>query len=103
MASSIDSKLRFAIAGKRMVTFQADGCLRKAEPHDYGLFKGAARLFYYQVGGESRTGKLPGWRWARIEKIKDLNITDEPFAGPRPVSGRHVAWEKLFASVSKRG
>ena len=103
MASSIDSKLRFAIAGKRMVTFQADGCLRKAEPHDYGLFKGAARLFYYQVGGESRTGKLPGWRWARIEKIKDLSITDEPFAGPRPVSGRHVAWEKLFASVSKRG
>jgi hypothetical protein len=103
MASSVDSKLRFAIAGKRLVTFTADGCLRKAEPHDYGIFKGVTRLFYYQVGGQSRSGKLPGWRWVRVAGISDLRITDEHFAGPRPVNGRHVAWEKLFASVSKRG
>jgi hypothetical protein len=101
--SSTDSKLRFAIAGRRLVTFTADGCPRKAEPHDYGVFKGAVRLFYYQVGGRSRSGKLPGWRWAKVAKITDLSITDERFAGPRPVNGRHVAWEKLFASVSKRG
>ena len=102
MAASIDSKLRFAITGKRLVTFKADGCLRKAEPHDYGLFKGVPRLFYFQVGGESRSGKLPGWRWAKIDRISDFTITDEHFAGPRPVNGRHVAWEKVFASVSKK-
>ena len=103
MAASIDSKLRFAITGRRLVTFKADGCLRKAEPHDYGLFKGESRLFYYQVGGESRSGKLPGWRWVKVTRISDLTITDEPFDGPRPVSGKHVAWEKVFASVHKRG
>jgi hypothetical protein len=103
MGASIDSKLRFAIAGKRLVTFTSGGCLRKVEPHDYGLCKGEARLFCYQVGGQSRSGKLPGWRWVKLAGISDLNITDEPFAGPRPVHGRHVAWEKLFASVSKRG
>jgi hypothetical protein len=103
MPASIDSQLRFAITGKRLVTFKADGCLRKAEPHDYGLFKGVARLFYYQIGGESRSGKLPGWRWVKVARISDLTITDEPFAGPRPVGGKHVAWDKVFASVYKRG
>jgi hypothetical protein len=102
VASSVDSKLRFAIAGKRLVTFTAEGCPRKAEPHDYGIFKGVARLLYYQVGGQSRSGKLPGWRWAKVAGISDLSITDEVFAGPRAVNGRHVAWEKVFASVSKK-
>ena len=103
MSSSVDSKLRFAIAQRRLVRFTSDGLPRIAEPHDYGVFKGVARLFYYQVGGQSRSGTLPGWRWAQAAEIADLVITDESFPGSRPVTGRHVKWDKLFASVSKRG
>jgi len=45
-----------------------------------------ARLFFYQTGGESRSGKPVGWRWAVPSKIS-----------PRE---RHVKWGVLFASVS---
>jgi len=62
------------------------GCRRLAEPHDYGVIKGETRLFFYQTGGESRSGKPVGWRWAVLSKIS-----------PRE---RHVKWGVLFASVS---
>jgi hypothetical protein len=101
--SSLDKTLRAAIAKRRLVKFVSDGCLRKGEPHDYGIYKGTPRLFYYQVGGQSRSGKLPGWRWAGVSDISGLEIMDESFAGPRPVSGRHVEWDELFASISRRG
>jgi len=77
------------------------GCRRLAEPHDYGVIKGETRLFFYQTGGESRSGKPVGWRWAVLSKISDLAMLDEHFPGARAApSERHAKWDVLFASVS---
>jgi len=98
----IDRGLRAAIAAKRLITFSYQGRPRTAEPHDYGINKGKVRLFCYQVGGESRSGKLPDWRLLEVPDIAGLQVTDESFPGPRVVSGSHIDWEQLFASVSRK-
>jgi hypothetical protein len=98
-----DRLLRSAIAERRLVAFVLDGCRRIAEPHDYGVMNGELRLFFYQTGGESRSGRPFGWRWAILSKISGLQVLDERFAGAREApSGRHVQWDTLLATVSPR-
>ena len=80
-----DKLLIEAIRGRRLVTFVIDQRPRRAEPHDYGLIDGEPRLFVYQVGGESRSGRLVGWRWAVLSKVSELRVLDERL----PVRGRH--------------
>ena len=98
-----DELLCVAIAERRRITFTLDGCRRIAEPHDYGIIDGVARLFFYQVGGESRSGRPIGWRWGLLEKISDLHVLRDHFPGSRPApSGRHIHWDALLATVSPR-
>jgi hypothetical protein len=101
VSKELDRALRAAIAARRLVNFSYQGRLRKAEPHDYGINKGKTRLFCYQVGGESRSGPLPNWRLLEVPDISGLEITEESFPGPRAVSGSHIEWDDLFASVSR--
>lgn len=100
----MDAQLRQAIAEQRLIAFRSDGCQRVAEPHDYGIARGEARLFYFQVAGTSSSGgPLPGWRWATLARIEDLRLLDDRFPGPRPApSGRHQKWDRLIASVSRK-
>jgi hypothetical protein len=99
----VDSLLRTAIAEKRLIVFTLDGCRRIAEPHDYGIVGGEARLFFYQTGGESRSGRPFGWRWAVLSRVEELHLLDKQFAGSRPApSGRHIQWDSVIASVSVR-
>jgi hypothetical protein len=100
---SVDEAICTAIAGRRLVAFEFHGCPRIGEPHDYGVIKGVPTLFFYQVGGESRSGKPSGWRRAVIAEISGLRILDRGFAGSRPTaSGRHMKWDRLIATVSPR-
>ena len=100
---SMDEVLCVAIAERRLVVFDLDGLQRIAEPHDYGIIDGVARLFFYQVGGQSRSGRPIGWRWGLLPKISDLHILPDSFPGTRPApSGRHVHWDTLIATVSPR-
>lgn len=100
MDSDLDSLLRSAIRERRLVEFVLDQLPRVAEPHDYGLIDGESRLFFYQVGGQSRSGRPLGWRWAVLSKISELRVLEQQFRGSRPVpSGKHVKWDKLFATV----
>jgi hypothetical protein len=102
-SQSVDHLLRVAIAQKRLVRFTLNGLTRRAEPHDYGVTTGAARLFFYQVGGQSRSAVPLGWRWATVSAIANLELLDETFSGTRPAaSGRHMHWDLLMASVSAR-
>ena len=102
-AIDLDRLLRIAMRERRLVAFILDGQPRLAEPHDYGLINGEPRLFFYQVGGGSRSGRPLGWRWAPLPKISELHVLDKRFPGPRPVpSGKHVRWDTLFATVSSR-
>ncbi len=79
------------------------GCERIAEPHDYGIQKGVPRLFFYQVGGRSRSDAPPGWRWATLNDISELQILDATFPGARPApSQRHIEWDRLIGSVAQR-
>jgi hypothetical protein len=92
-----------AIAGRRLVSFTLRGHHRIAEPHDYGIINGIGRLFFYQVGGQSRSRPPIGWRRGSLEEISDVRILDKRFGGPRPtVSGRHIQWDVLIATVSPR-
>jgi hypothetical protein len=98
-----DELLRAAISHRRLISFTLDGYRRIAEPHDYGIIDGVARLFFYQVGGESRSGRPIGWRWGLLPRISSLQILGNRFAGPRPApSGRHIHWDTLIATVSPR-
>jgi len=91
-----------AIGERRLLVFSSKRCERIAEPHDYGVIGGVRKLLYYQVGGRSNSGPPNGWRWAEIAEMEGTRILEKRFDGPRPApTGRHVKWEKLFASVSK--
>jgi hypothetical protein len=100
--ATIDQRLRAAVLGKRIMTFTLHGLPRRAEPHDYGLIDGVPKLFFYQIGGRSRTGTPIGWRWAVVSEMRNIEVLNDPFAGARETpSGRHVHWDLLIASVSR--
>lgn len=95
-----DQRIRFAIAHKRLLKFRLHDVWRIAEPHDYGMRGGAPQLLAYQVGGKSRSGRLPAWRWVVLGHASDFEVLDETFAGSRNAEARHhVGWDKVFARV----
>jgi hypothetical protein len=101
--ASTHQPLYAAIANKRRVSFTLDGFRRLAEPHDYGITNGVARLFFSRIGGGSRSGRPIGWRWVSLSK--DLRAVDprREVCGPRPApSGRPIDWDVLIATVSPR-
>lgn len=101
--SSVDEAIRAAIADRRLVRFELNGLPRIGEPHDYGVINGVRKLFFYQIGGQSRSGPPVGWRWAVLTELCDLMILDQRFAGARLApSGRHTQWDELIATVSPR-
>ena len=57
--SDVDRLIRQAIHEKLLIRFVMNGGERIAEPHDYGIRKGAPRLLVWQIAGASRSGKLP--------------------------------------------
>ena len=94
--------IRDAIRQRRLIAFTLTGLPRRAEPHDYGTINGVARLFFYQVGGRSTSGPPVGWRWALLTDMRNIQVLDEEFDGPRDTgSSRHVHWDVLLASVSR--
>jgi hypothetical protein len=100
---SADFLLRTAIRDRRLVTFRLHDLPRRAEPHDYGVINGEAKLFFYQVGGQSKSGRPFGWRWAALSEIADLQVLTNTFSGERTApSGRHVHWDTLFATIHPR-
>jgi hypothetical protein len=100
-AGETDALIRRAITGKRLVRFAHHGCVRIAEPHDYGVRGGAEWLFVYQTGGESRSGKLPGWRWIRVGEMTRLELLERAFPGNREApSGEHSRWDEVYLRVA---
>jgi hypothetical protein len=101
LSSSIHRLLRTAIASKRIIQFDYDNYPRIAEPHDYGTIGGEKQLLIYQIGGESRSGKIPNWRMVRVAAMKRVRMLSKAFAGGRAIpSGRHKRWDQLFARVA---
>ena len=97
--SATHQLLLTAIREKRLVRFSVSGKARTAEPHDYGIHKGLVRLLAFQLSGASN-GPLPGWRWIDVDRISEPEMLNRTFAGGRRVSGKHHAWDVVFARVS---
>jgi len=95
-----DALLRSAIAQRRLIKFSLHGCVRIAEPHDYGIRDGVAQLLVFQVGGESRSGTPPNWRWVVLSHASRFDLLDATFPGGRKApSGKHSPWQQLFLRV----
>jgi len=98
---SLHDQLLSAIGRRRLIRFEYHKLPRVAEPHDYGVINGVEQLLVYQVGGESRSKKLPDWRLVRVAEVKQLRILDKRFPGGRPVpSGKHKKWDLILARVA---
>jgi hypothetical protein len=100
--ATLDHRLRFAIANKRLIQFTYHGKLRVAEPHDYGIQKGTTRLLVYQrrAAGSPPGKSVRGWRLLEVEQIAGCEVLDELFAGSRGDSHQdHYGWDVLFARV----
>jgi hypothetical protein len=98
---TLDSQLRFAIANKRLIRFTYESVVRVAEPHDYGLRDGVAKLLAYQrQKGTRRDPRARGWRWLDVSKIHDCVVLEDRFAGTREASNQHHHhWDVLYARV----
>jgi hypothetical protein len=100
----LDEELRSAIENKRLLQVSYKGRLRVVEPHDYGVYKGVARLFVYQVRGASTTQGRDGrgWKLLDVEKIAGCIVLDETFSGSRgDYYDQHLAWEIVYARVGR--
>jgi len=100
-SGSTDTRIRFAIANRRLVELRYSGSARVAEPHDYGIQNRLERLLVYQLRGPARPGHSPiGWRLLEVSKIETLAVLDDTFKGSRGQSHRdHYQWEVVYARV----
>ena len=99
---SVDSRLRQAIAGKKLVEIRYKHQSRIVEPHDYGVQRGVERLLAYQLRTTGATaGKESiGWRLFDVAKIESLVVLESTFNGSRRTSQQdHHAWDVLYARV----
>jgi hypothetical protein len=100
--SSVDARIRQAIAGKNLVEVRYKYQSRVVEPHDYGLHRGVEWLLIYQLKTTgATTGKdATGWRLFEVSKIESLVVLETRFKGSRLESGQdHHAWDVLYARV----
>lgn len=101
-SKSTDEQVRFAITDKRLIQFRYHGSVRVAEPHDYGVQNGIARLLVYQLRGPVRPGRsgATGWRMLDFSKLEECVALDDTFPGTRGSAHRdHYGWEVLYARV----
>jgi hypothetical protein len=98
---TLDRQLRFAILNKRLIRFMYDGAVRVAEPHDYGLRDGAAKVLAFQREKAGRKDRdVRGWRWLDTSKMDDCRVLDDSFRGTREAADRqHHHWDVLYARV----
>lgn len=69
-----------AIKNKISLSFDYDGRIRHASPHEYGLDKnGEHKLMTYQYGGDSSKPLPPDgeWRCLFLNKISNLKTNDD--------------------------
>lgn len=100
--SELDRLLRRAIDERRLISLTYQGRPRVGEPHDYGLRNGKDQLNFFQTGGQSKSGGLD-WKTLDVRGITQLQVQDQHFAGTRETgSGRHLQWDRLYATVTPR-
>ena len=98
---SLDVRIRYAIAQKRLLEIRYKRAVRVVEPHDYGVIEGTERLLTFQRRGPDSGKGAVGWRLLDVVKIESCVVTDQTFAGSRGQSHQqHYQWETLHARVT---
>ncbi|MNS48274.1 hypothetical protein D3C72_808390 [compost metagenome] len=73
-----------AINSKFVISFSYNGETRIVEPHCFGSTKsGSSVLRAFQTAGGSSSGDSEGWKLFTVEKMENIECTDETFKGPR--------------------
>lgn len=86
-----------AIDDMCLIRFSYEGYPRTVEPHTYGVdTKGHRALRAYQVRGESKSGRVPGWRPFRRDKMHGTTVLQETFEGPR---NGYKKGDSLFSTI----
>ena len=100
-SDSLDARLRFAIANKRLIEFNYDGALRVAEPHDYGLRDGSVKVLVFQrKKAGQQNDDVRGWRSLEVSKIEGCVVLEDTFRGTREQDAQqHFQWDVLYARV----
>jgi hypothetical protein len=79
---SIEERIRFAIANRRLVEIGYSGVVRLVEPHDFGVQSGRERLLVHQRRGPARPGQsATGWRLFEVAKVQSFTVLAETFDG----------------------
>jgi hypothetical protein len=100
VTSSIDARIRRAIAQKRLIEIGYNDRVRLVEPHDYGAINGLERLLVYQLRSQGELARdSRGWRMMDVSKIQSLTVLDGTFPGSRGDGPNHYAWDALYARV----
>ena len=74
------AELRTAIKGRNAVEFRYHGRTRIVHPHAIFIAStGTHCLDAVQVGGQSTSGALPGWRRFDLNDIGAVTVRDERF------------------------
>ena len=100
-SDSLDARLRFAIANKRLIEFKYDGAVRVAEPHDYGLRDGSVKVLVFQrKKSGQQNDAVRGWRSLEVSKIEECVVLEDTFRGTREQTvQQHQEWDVLYARV----
>ena len=99
-ASSVDERLRFAIANKRLIRVKYSGRVRIGEPHDYGIQRTPKLLIYQRRAATAADGRPIGWRLFEVSRIDAVDVLEETFKGSRRDSyEHHMHWDVVFARV----
>jgi hypothetical protein len=70
-----------AVRDRRVVELVYRGGTRVIHPHAvYRSSAGTLCLDALQVSGESRSGRLPGWRVLKLMQITDVRVLEATFA-----------------------
>ena len=96
-----DRAIRDAIRGRRLIAFAYHGPARVAEPHDYGVRKGALQVLIRQLLRDGQPCPPGDWRTVLLAGMDGLQPLPADFPGGAPTgSGKHVQWDLLILRVA---
>ena len=90
--SSINLELiKKAMDERKSISAYYKNYFRKLSPYELGTKKGKYRCLFYQYGGKSSSGVINSrskhnWRCMELNKLKKLQILDEPLFKPNILS-----------------
>lgn len=96
---TLTTKLNYAIANKKTISFKYNNLDRIVEPHHYGILNNVEQLHCYQTGGKSKSRSIPEWRNFKLEKIKDLAVNDTVFTPRQSYNPSNSHYQNIIKRI----